>query len=501
MAELELKFSLPASFSLTSFDPEPAGVSSVKELPELLLRATYYDTDDLRLARSGITLRYRSGEGARSGWTLKLPSEDSHMLSREEIFLSGTSGRVPESASDLVTAFSRHAPLIPVATLRTKRRRWSLLDSNSEPLAELDDDEVSILEGRRIVARFRELEVEAVSVGRDDLKRIGVALRQAGAMSAEPIPKAVRALGARATASDDIPEPSDLAPGAPASDAVKWSISQGLRRIVANDPRTRLQDVEGVHQMRVGARRLRSDLRTFGSLVDAEWRTILTEELKWLADALGAVRDIDVLTARLRSDALAAGIELDGLWSELEERRLQALDALDQMLLSDRYKSLIDLGIECAGQPKFTRQAERECRVVLPPLAAAAWERFARRARGLKRSDPDEAWHSVRIEAKRARYAAEAVAPFLAGSVRAMAERFGGLAERAQTSLGVHQDAVVAADYVETFARSHSKDGGLSFAAGRLDETQRRSARDAKDSFSKFMSVLEKKKNRSWPGS
>src|SRR5512144_1290328 len=40
---------------------------------EFVLSAVYYDTEDLRLARAGITLRRRSG-GSDDGWHLKLPA-------------------------------------------------------------------------------------------------------------------------------------------------------------------------------------------------------------------------------------------------------------------------------------------------------------------------------------------------------------------------------------------------------------------------------------------
>ena len=41
-------------------------------MPAQTLRAVYYDSPDLRLARDGITLRHRSGDGP-ARWTLKLP--------------------------------------------------------------------------------------------------------------------------------------------------------------------------------------------------------------------------------------------------------------------------------------------------------------------------------------------------------------------------------------------------------------------------------------------
>ena len=70
-------------------------------------------------------------------------------------------------------------------------------------IAELANDEVSVVEGRRIVSRFRELELEAIE---DDapLEYLAEQLRVAGATDAEPIPKVVRALGSRATATPDI---------------------------------------------------------------------------------------------------------------------------------------------------------------------------------------------------------------------------------------------------------------------------------------------------------
>lgn len=81
-----------------------------------------------------------------------------------------------------------------------------------------------------------------------------------------------------------------------AGDAVTAAIRLGVGRIIAHDSLVRLRATMGdadtaVHQVRVGCRRLRSDLRTFGPLVRSDWVKPLRAELKWLADALGAARD------------------------------------------------------------------------------------------------------------------------------------------------------------------------------------------------------------------
>ena len=52
---------------------------------------------------------------------------------------------------------------------------------------------------------------------------------------------------------------------------MRAAIAAGVRRMILNDPRTRLGEVEPLHQMRVGTRRLRSDLRTFRPLLDRDW--------------------------------------------------------------------------------------------------------------------------------------------------------------------------------------------------------------------------------------
>ena len=102
--------------------------------------------------------------------------------------------------ASLVRAYVRTAPLVPAARLRTVRRGVELLDAEGQRVAEVVDDEVSIYEGRRLAGRFREIEVELegdadVSL----LKAVVAALHAAGAGAVEPVPKVVRALGARAT--------------------------------------------------------------------------------------------------------------------------------------------------------------------------------------------------------------------------------------------------------------------------------------------------------------
>ena len=269
------------------------------------LRATYYDTADLRLARAGASLRFRRGDD--EPWTVKLPTDAPGV--RNEISMTGPASTPPERLVDLVTAFTRGQELAPVVTLNTTRIAHQLCDRDDRVTVEVVDDSVSVPDGRRVALRFREIEVERKAGKAKLLDRVEVALRDAGATVGEFTPKHVRALGMAALGAPDWPTTADRLPRRPtAAEVVAVAIQRAIGRIVEHDPLVRLRapvgrDDTAVHQMRVGCRRLRSDLRTFAPLLDRDWTAGLRTELGWLADALGAARDAEVLRARLRRTA------------------------------------------------------------------------------------------------------------------------------------------------------------------------------------------------------
>lgn len=494
--ETELKFSLHASFALPPFNAAETGVADVEELSPLELKAVYYDTRDLRLARSGITLRYRTGEEDPK-WTLKIPM-DRKEATREELDFSALPGRVPTPAAELVTAFVRGSHLTTVATIVTKRKRWALRDPSGTDLAELSDDEVSILDGRRVVSRFRELELEARAAKLKDLAPIAGALRSVGAMSAEPIPKAVRALGARATAPPELPEVREAGPDEAAGVIIERSLALGAARMIENDPWARLERAEGVHQLRVAARRMRSDLRTFSDLADQNWQRLLRGELKWFAGVLGAVRDMDVLIERLSESALDLEAALTPLFADLRMARGAAREQVSAALNSDRYKLLLDSVVGAATKPQLTDVASGLAKDVLPDLAAGAYKELKSAVEDLDDASSDSSYHSVRILAKRARYAIEAVTPFLRGKEQDSAARFAKAAAEVQDVLGAHQDAVVAIKTVRSAVSTRPQDSVFAFAAGRLLERESIAARSSRDSFGDAWERLERKKSLRW---
>jgi CHAD domain-containing protein len=292
--------------------------------------------------------------------------------------------------------------------------------------------------------------------------------------------------------------PARIAPGDPAAVVVQAALAIGVHRLGLHEPGARRGDVEGVHRFRASLRRLRSELRAFRGLLDADWADRLADELKWLADVLGAVRDLDVLLGRLRIAAGASTEALAPLFVELGERHARSSEVLRNALLGERYQALVHRLAQAALHPGFRDDAWEPCRSALPPLVAAFWQALKRRARALRPADPAEDFHEVRIRAKRVRYAAEAVLAALEPRAARDATQFARRATQVQDVLGEYHDAVVACAEIQRVVAEHPSDGPFNLAAGRLLERQEQAATDARDRFFEVWSQLDRKKIRRW---
>jgi CHAD domain-containing protein len=499
--EVEPRFAVP---DLTGCVPDGGQVVA---LPPATLRATYYDTVDRRLARAGASLRYRRGDPLP--WTVKLATDVAGI--RHEISRAGVPGAVPTELLELVTAHTRSSPLEPAAVLRTTRRVYELRDRDGRLLAELDDDTVAVLDGQRVRLKFREIEVERRDGGRKVLDRVDEVLRAAGANdNGRFVPKHLRALGTLGVPELTPPAPA-LSRKASAGDVVVRAVRADIARMFTYDPLVRLREPlpdgdTAVHQMRVGVRRLRTDLRTFRPLLDPSWANGLRAELAWLADALGAARDAEVLRAHLRrtaaADPLAAldDAALARLDADLAARHEEALNSLDKALRGERYQVLLDHLVAAAAAPRLlASRAGAPAREILPRLVAKPWRQLAYGSDGVSGAGeldplaPDEEWHEVRIRAKRARYATEAVADVLGGTAAELAKAVADV----QGLLGDHQDAAVAAQTWLAIAHADPDDHALAVTAGRLYERERAAVRRAR---AKFPSAWEKADRRRLTG-
>ena len=489
--EREAKLQVPVGFRLPDLGGD--GLRAVARPVERLV-TTYVDTADLRIARWGSSLRHRRGEG----WTVKLPAagEDGSMLSRREHVFDGEDPRkLPVAAADLVRAFVRGAELAPIVRLQTKRTAVDLTDERGRSVAQVTDDEVSVMDGRRVGARFREVEVELDPEASEDVADALVArLREAGAGPVENVSKLRRALGPAAEEGPDVVV-DELDGDVTVVRVVRRALAASAARLIVHDPGVRVgEDPEDVHQARVATRRLRSDLRTFRDVLDPAWAEPLREQLRGLGSALGDVRDAEVLRDRMRSRVgrlpQAERDEADDLIADLDATRIERRDALLGSMRDPRYVELLDSVVDAAHDPRVVDEvASSPAREVLAPVLERPWKHLETAIEHVESDPSDEALHEARIRAKRVRYAAEAVAPVFGKPARKFAEAAADL----QDVLGEHQDAVVAGAWLR-----EAKAGAHAFVAGELAAFETEAGGAARGRWPAAWKALARKKLRFW---
>src|SRR6201996_8481037 len=210
--EIELKYEVGPDTVLPPLEDLPQ-VASEAGPAEQKLEAKYYDPEDLRLLRAGVTLRRRRG-GTDSGWHLKLPAGPQ---TRREIRLPlGRAGRtVPAELARLVKVYSRDQKLGPVARIATVRHVRTLVDEAGPSLAEVVADEVSAqtLGESTTLSTWREVEVELTGGDRQLLRAADKRLRRGGLQPAGRTAKLERALAGALPASEqsDRPRPGSAA--------------------------------------------------------------------------------------------------------------------------------------------------------------------------------------------------------------------------------------------------------------------------------------------------
>jgi CHAD domain-containing protein len=464
--EREAKLVVGRDFQIPRADRLGQGIASATT-ETLVQRAVYFDTSDLRLTRSGVSLRFRSDDG----WTVKLPeSRNASSLTRTEYAFAGDRGAPPPRALSLVRAWSRTRPVLEIANIETRRRRTRLVDDRGHLLAELDDDDVVGTSAGETRTRFREIEIELAEDTSDSFLEGALrVLRKCGARSARVMSKIARVLGDAAAEPPDVPDEIELGRNATVSELVRASIVNSLHGLLTRDPELRLgEDPEAVHKARVATRRLRSDLRTLRPIVDPNWSEPLRAELKWLGTALGMVRDADVLLAALARKAERVPDEHQPAAARVQQRlcdaRARDRDALLVVLDSDRYARLLDRLVAAAAQPRL-RDTDPHTRAasIATRLGSKPRKRFWRAVRTLDDPPRDQDLHEVRKRAKHARYAHELLSPILGKPARRVARRFAGV----QQVLGDHQDAVVATAWLSDAARD-SEERDEAFVAGEV---------------------------------
>jgi CHAD domain-containing protein len=273
--------------------------------------------------------------------------------------------------------------------------------------------------------------------------------------------EAARALAAQEPPRPAAPGPARLGEAADAGEAVAAALGHlGLAMLHQRDGAWAGAEPAHVHQMRVALRRMRALLRLFRPATGAPALLRLEAELKALAGRLGPARDWDVfldgIAARL-SEAAPGDARLAPLLREARAARDAAYATLREALDEPEFRHLaLDLAA-AAAWPAAWRATAPAPDAPIEAFGAALldrrWRRLKKGARRLASLDI-VAFHALRIEGKRLRYAAEAFAPRWPGKAsRRFLRRLAAL----QDAMGAANDAEVARGLV----------GGLPGATGR----------------------------------
>lgn len=486
--EREVKLSVPEGFRRPPLDG--SGGAAAGAVLTRRYTTTYHDTSDLALAAWACSLRYRSGEG----WTVKLaPATLGPLMARSEHTFEGPPGTPPPGALALLTGYLRGRAVAPVARATTTRRSQTLVDPEGRPALEVVDDTVVSLDGPGS-RRLRQIEVEVREERATDvLDGVLGRLRRAGAQVGDARTKYEWLLADRRPA-PEVVVPT-LTPDSSLGDAIRAILGRSVTKLINAEAAFRAgDDPEAIHDARVATRRLRSDLRSFAEVLEADWSGRLRDELGWAGDALGAVRDPEVLAGRIGGDArrLDEPGVADAIVATLLAEVAAARSTLGDIVSGQRYLALLQRLVLAARSPVFRVPADGPATELLAPAVDRAWRRLRKATREAASDPTDAGLHLVRIRAKQARYAAESLAPLLGKA----AVRFAQRATRLQDALGEHQDAVVAWARLRDAAKA--AEAGEAFVAGQLAGLELEARQRARDGWPKAWKALRQVRPSTW---
>jgi inorganic triphosphatase YgiF len=435
------------------------------------LLSTYYDTDDSILAAAGIALRVRR-DGRRWIQTIKGPPDASRaggMTARAE-FEWPVTGAAPDPLRFAMTPFRR---TLGKAEKRGIRPRFTTditrttipltFPDSTMALLCIDVGEVRTEDGPPILREpihEIEIELEAGNVAR--LFELAHMLAAYVPLAFEPASKAERGYALR---HPHMPAPlhasdADLPGKAKAGEAFAAIIRSCLAQIEGNAHGVCTDDdPEWIHQMRIGVRRLRACLSLARKGMATARIEPLRVELRWLAQVLGPVRDLDVFaTSTLPAvrEAVAQGGNaalLEPALAKLAARtavwRTDACSIAQAAVASPRFVRLVLAAAALAAAPgAYAEHSHPDEHRLSVPARDFARPLLKRRHRALEALGTDlahaapEERHAARLAAKKLRYATEFFAPlFPKKRTRSYRKALAAL----QDELGAWNDAAVAA--------------------------------------------------------
>lgn len=219
--------------------------------------------------------------------------------------------------------------------------------------------------------------------------------------------------------------------------------------------------VEGVHQMRVAVRRLRSCLALYGAHLPEGDARHLNGELRWLIGELGPARDWDVFVSDILAPVLAASADeerIGELALHVEAQRDAAYARAQAAIADRRYTGLaMLLAAWAAGRrwrealtPSQRADLDQPCLALAHALIHQRYAEAIAVGAGFAELGAEER-HRVRIRIKKLRYAVEFFGSLYA---KRRVDPYLALLKELQDDLGAGNDVAVAKALLRRVMRS-----------------------------------------------
>jgi triphosphatase len=477
--EVELKLRVDPD-SLSDLAAKPVLVATSASSAHL--HATYFDTPDRRLHAQALSLRVRR-DGEQFIQTLKAGDAGPSGLHRRMEWEAPVPGDKPDLGVLPNRAIREHldgiavdelVPVFETVVERTIRHLDYGDTANGDTANDAAAIEVAIDRGEiragEAVLPIAEIELELKFGPAQALFDLALELAGQGDIRVETRSKAERgyALASDTTRCAVKAGRVEIDGQVNGDDALASIIRHCINHMIANEACVAAGvDPEGVHQMRVALRRLRSALVLFRPFVPAEQYEWLNTEVKWLAGSLGDARDWDAYTAALLApvrSSLPDAEELRALAAAVETARRRAYSAAQEAVGSSRYTVLL-LRLQAWLEARAWRNQDvsegsvalfRPVTDLADKLLSKRHRSVCKRGRHFADLAPEER-HEVRKALKKLRYSVEFFHNLYAGKrLKQYLERL----EALQDDLGHLNDVATAQGLTERLKKENPKTGG-----------------------------------------
>ena len=484
----DAKAALETEFKLTG---SPADLHNAFDAlngePETVrrLHSTYHDTPNDDLWRRGLTLRVRDAAPCAE---VTLKEEAGANVERREWTVAAPGGgldayRFPGSIQGTRLVGIAEQDLVPRFETDVVRRRKHVCFADTRVEVSLDSGQITAA-GRRVA--LAELEFELVRGSATAMLAAARRLIGPHRLTVGCRSKAARGMGLLGATS---PTPKAASPRIRTSDTIDRAFGKVVCSIAAHlmgnvDAAVAGKDPEGVHQLRVGLRRLRSALLVFGHR-DSPGLVDLDEAARLALRTLGRARDADVFVLDTLADSEREQ-RLESLRGAAEAHRSRAYDDVRGLLADEAFNKLLIDVIAISLDP--LRLLEEPSR----PLVRAASATLAERHGKVLRAGADFATltaprrHRVRIAVKKLRYACAYLADLYEDGA---AERYLACLARLQQQLGLANDAIVANRLAHELAATPDEASGAALVSDRGRDRLRALEPDLRDAWGSFVSA------------